>query len=440
MNKRTVEVTKKSGLCCSCGICKGVCPKGCIEYQRKDGMYYPVIDNSKCIKCGICYDICPGLTHKYSGSDSLNAVEGVSISSYNAWSNNPEIRHVSASGGCISSLIVKLLKSEIYDFAVSLDTYNYKEQLKSTFIDADMIVDEYDKTSYPKSRYLPVSHEDTVRFILDNRDKKVIFIGTSCAVRGLINVIEKFKLNRDNYLLIGLFCDRVFNYNIYDYFNTFTDKGNLTSLHFKNKDSGGWPGNMKFFMSDGTEKFVDFSERMKMKEYFMPERCLYCVDKVNVEADISIGDNFTEFNSSKLGSNSVIIRTKRGSNAWELAGESITSVEVDVDAISKAQALDIRLNNACFAKIKQSFNKKLLNDLNLNDGIKLQDNTADYYRAYKTCIHKLRLGGKYDRKPEALSSYIKKQNDNGAIKRLSGLFSRIYHKFLRMTVLRFFIN
>ena len=440
MNKRTVEITKESGLCCSCGICKGACPKGCIKYQRKDGMYYPIIDSDKCIKCGICYDICPGLTHKYEGVDSLDAVTGTCIYSCNAWSNNPQIRHVSASGGCISSLIVKLLESKTYDIATSVDTYNYREQVKSILIDTGVLLNEYDKTSYPKSRYLPISHEDVTRFVLANRDKKIIFIGTSCAVRGFLNVIDKFNLNRDNYLLIGLFCDKVFNYNIYDYFNNFTEEGNLSSLHFKNKDSGGWPGNMKLFMSDGTEKFVDFSERMKMKEYFMPERCLYCVDKVNVMADISIGDNFTELGSSKLGSNSVIIRTQRGAEAWALAGNRITSGEVDIDAISKAQALDVRLNNAYFAKIKQSFARKILVDASLNDGISTNDNIADYYRVYKNCLRKLRLGAQFNVKPDYLSSYLIKQNKGGLINRLSNLINRIYHKILRMTVLRFFIN
>ena len=100
-----VEITRNFELCCSCGICKGVCPKSCIEYERKNGIYQPVIDTDKCIKCGICYDVCPGLEHKYKYSDPIKSMAGDCVSSCNAWSGNSELRHVSASGGCVSTLI-----------------------------------------------------------------------------------------------------------------------------------------------------------------------------------------------------------------------------------------------------------------------------------------------------------------------------------------------
>lgn len=72
------------------------------------------------------------------------------------------------------------------------------------------------------------------------------------------------------------------------------------NFNFKNKDSGGWPGNMKFYFSDGKCVFKNKSERVKIKDYFKPERCVYCVDKLNVFADISLGDNYTDQNSSSL--------------------------------------------------------------------------------------------------------------------------------------------
>lgn len=437
MSRNTVEFTKESGLCCSCGICKGVCPKSCIEYQKTDGMYYPVIDGGKCINCGICYDVCPAVSHEYKYADAVKSIIGDSICSVNAFSTNDELRHVGASGGCVSTLISKLLSNNVYDVATTVDTYDYKEQLKSVLINAESISPEYAKTSYPKSRYLPVSHEDIVKYVLNNRDKKVIFIGTSCAVRGFLSVIDKFKLNRDNYLIVGLFCDKVFNYNIYDYYGTFADGKELTSLHFKNKDSGGWPGNSKLMFSDSTHKFVDSSERQKMKELFMPQRCLYCIDKLNVEADISIGDNFTSHFSSSKGSNSVIIRTQRGLQAWELASDVISSENVDVDIIAnEGQGINARINNAYFARIKQRLIHSKHGNLDLNTTIQLDDNVADYYHAYCTSMDKLELGKNYDTKPNRLYSYLKKQGVHGKTEKISTLISRVYHKILRMTYLR----
>lgn len=440
MCKSTVELTKIAGICCSCGICKTICPKSCIEYKREDGMYYPVVDNENCIRCGLCYDICPGVAHNYSVSDPIKAITGESVAACNAWSNNEEIRHNSASGGCISSLIVSLLELNEYDVATVLDTYSYDTQVKSTIIDKGNL-DEYSKKSYLKSRYLPVSHEETVDFILKNKDKKVIITGTSCAIRGFLNIIEKYKLNRDNYLLVGLFCDKVFNYNIFNYFGTFADGKSLTSLHFKNKDSGGWPGNMKLFFDDGSFKFLDYTERMKMKGFFMPQRCLYCVDKVNALADISIGDNFTQQDSSNKGSNSVIIRTQRGQNAWNIGLKSaITANSIDIKAITDAQDIKARLNNAYFGLIKQSLLGRKGYHVEFNRGLELKENPVDFYRAYKDWTRKFSLGKNYLRNSNALARYIKRNKSTGILSRVSSIISRVYHKILRLTILPKLIN
>lgn len=429
MKSKTVDFTAKSGLCCSCGICKSVCPRKCIEYKRESGMYIPVIDGSLCIKCGICTDVCPGLSHKYTDSDHIRSMTGESLLSFNAWSTDERLRHVSASAGCVSSLIVGLLKKRLYDCAVSVDTYDYSDRVKSVVFDLNGIESEYSDSDYPKSRYLPVSHERAVEYILENRDKRVIFVGTSCAVRGLVNVIEKFKLDRDNYLLIGLFCDRVLNYNVYSYFSNFADGRKIASLHFKNKDSGGWPGNIKLFFTDGTYKFVASSERMKVKEFFMPERCLYCLDKLNVCADISVGDNFTGEHTSEKGSNSVIVRTERGVSAWEAISDSVESYPVDVSKIGAVQALDIRFINEYYAELKQ---RNLdIDGIYLNDKLIISDDPYEYKRVYRSNLSKIKLGKNFDKSPDKYTKRIKRVIDNDRIVSLKNKVSALYYGVAR---------
>ena len=72
-----------------------------------------------------------------------------------------------------------------------------------------------------------------------------------------MNIIKSRKINRDNYLFLGLFCEGVMSYSIWDYFaqERFVKDKQLSALHFKNKDSGGWPGNIKLFFEDGTYRF-----------------------------------------------------------------------------------------------------------------------------------------------------------------------------------------
>lgn len=58
--KDNVNSIVRKGLCCSCGICAGICPRNCIEMIICKGIAKPNINNEQCINCGLCLDICPG--------------------------------------------------------------------------------------------------------------------------------------------------------------------------------------------------------------------------------------------------------------------------------------------------------------------------------------------------------------------------------------------
>lgn len=430
MNHNSVEYTARTGLCTSCGMCINMCPNKCITWTRTKGMFYPSVDKKKCTQCGICKKVCPGLEFSF-GNDEVSAEKaamGIYIQSYNAWSKNPEIRHMSASGGIISTLVEKLLLTNKYDVAFYVDTYEYSEQIRTQSIQIDGMERGLVTTSFPKSRYLPVSHENAVAYVKKNRDKKVIFIGTSCAVRGFIKVIKQLNLNREQYLLIGLFCDKVFNYNVNKYFQQekFCQGKHLEKFHFKNKESGGWPGNMKLIFSDGTSKFLNKEERNKIKEYFMPERCLYCIDKLNVMADISLGDNYTKEYSSKLGSNSVIVRTERGMGVWQDVSARIESHEISMELIKEAQYLNGRLNNLYFGMLKC---KGM--DINLNEGVAVERNPEEFERAWKNQLRMLRAGEKFCEKPQELQKQIniteKKKNPHS----IRNMLERVYYSIKR---------
>lgn len=430
--KKTVELTAETGLCTSCGICKNICQNDSISLKRINGKYQPTINHDTCIDCGICSKVCPGLLFEYPlDSKPLEAVYGNCGNVYNAWSLNSDLRHVSASGGVVSNIIEFLLKSKEYDVAFCLDSYVYEKQLKTIPVTINDLKDNWKDSSTPKSRYLPVSHEDAVSYIKEHQDKKVIIIGTSCAIRGIRNVLNLLHKDSNKYLLIGLFCDKVFNYNIYDYYqNEFADGKKLSSLHFKNKDSGGWPGNMKLMFNDGQFLYLDKSERGKVKDYFMPERCLYCVDKLNVCADISLGDNYTKQNSSKLGSNSVIVRTQQGQKAWYNVCSQLEYYPLEKEELRDAQYLDGRLNNLYFAKLKQHLIKKNLNvELDLNKGIRLSENSAEYEQAWKLCLSRIKAGEVYLDNSEELSRQLMLNEKRNNFKKT--FFDRVYYSVKR---------
>jgi coenzyme F420-reducing hydrogenase beta subunit len=247
-----------------------------------------------------------------------------------------------------------------------------------------------------------------VGYLKNHREKRVILVGTSCAVRGLLAAFQRLNLKRENYLLVGLFCDKVFNYNVIAYWQDRYCQGSaLTALHFKNKESGGWPGDMKFFPEGQDPFYVPLSDRAKAKAYFMPERCLYCVDKLNACADISLGDNYTGKDESALGSNSVIIRTERGAAAWSTAEEQLQILPIDIADIQKAQAIDLRLDNLYFGDLRAA---QLGKDSDWNRGVPREKELADFGVAWKKALEKLRAGAVYDAEPTVLKKQIKKDN------------------------------
>lgn len=436
MEKKTVAFTARAGLCASCGVCKNVCPKACISYEREGGMFVPHVDAETCIRCGLCASACPGLSAAQpAGGDLYEAMFGTIRASCNAWSRDSKLRHVSASGGVVMSLVSALLKSGAYDLAFTLDTYNYDEQLKTEPITAEDLPEDWENCSFPKSRYLPVSHENAVRFLRDDPDRRAIFVGSPCALRGLEKTIQVLHRDREQYLFLGLFCDGVFNYNVFDYYQrNFGGEKRLTALHFKNKDSGGWPGNMKLFYSDGSTEFRDKKERAKLKDYFMPERCLYCADKLNVGADISIGDNYTEFDSSPLGSNSVLIRTERGQKAWDSASALLESRAFPPEALEKAQYLSGRAKRFYYALLKQSrIEKKTGERLALCDEARLKEDPREYERALYYDRQKAESGGAFREEPAKLEKLLAecagKKQSNAAKK----FAERVYFAIKRRT-------
>ena len=422
--EKTIEQTVRLNLCTSCGICKGICPVSAIEWTKTGGQYLPSVRNENCTKCGLCLSVCPGIgfTWLETQGSVKEKVIGQRIECRNAWSTDPDVRFVSASGGVVTQMVTALLKQGIYDTAFTVQSYAVSGQLKTVPATVDQLEPVRD-SSVPKSRYLPVSHEEAAAYIRKNRKARVILIGTACAVRGLIRTVEALKLDRDNYLFIGLFCDKIFTYDVLKHFaaKRYTDGRTLTSLHFKNKESGNWPGNMKLMFEDGTDKYVDKEERVRYKEYFMPERCMYCVDKLNTAADLSVGDNYTDENSSPDGSNSVIIRTENGRKAWKAASGGIESHPVDIQKIWDAQYMDSRVRNLYYADRKE---KEAGNAVSLNKGLEPEGSSDSYAWIRRLGLKRIEAGRTCAGDPEKLQKK-RKQIESKEHKRMLRMLARI---------------
>lgn len=340
---KSVQLISDHKLCSACGVCINVCPQKAISFIKNDGTY-TVNVNKNCTDCGFCTQICTATNtsvselyeaNKQTTPDDL--IIGNFLASYNMTIRNENVLLNSASGGFVTGTVSKLLEDKLYDCAFLVKGYNYSQQLKSektTSVTPDTA----------RSRYISVSMENLVKEMLENRNERIIICAVPCAVQAITNVIQKFNLHRENYLIIGLFCEHTHSYAINDYFTSLSNK-TIKELYFKDKAKNGWPGDVKLVLNNGKTKYFPSSKRKFAKKYYRLKRCLTCFDKLNCLADISVGDNYTKHDYNKNGSNSVIVRTAIGEKAFNSVYECFDVHEVKIQDIAVAQSVSERMQN-----------------------------------------------------------------------------------------------
>lgn len=343
MRKTVFSVDKRE--CCSCGLCEGVCQSKAIFLKRDEqGFYRPVINQDLCEKCGICYDVCPGdkveensIYRTLGQSMPDDYIKGNVLECFNAKMTDVDLREKCTSGGMVTGIISYLLKKQQYDVAFCVNTYDYSSQVKTVPINS---IEDLDRTV--QSRYVTVSHSELVDYILHNRDKRVIIVAVGCAMTGIRTIIKKYRLDKDKYLCLGLFCACQYSYRTWDYFRLYSPQKVLEELQFRCKNGRKYAYGMIKAKFDNEYKVMHTIHRAYIKNDFAMERCLYCTDLLNVFSDISFGDNNTK---SKDGEScTVIVRTSIGNQILkEMYSEKLFLREdILIDEIRDVQGRYVR--------------------------------------------------------------------------------------------------
>jgi coenzyme F420-reducing hydrogenase beta subunit/polysaccharide pyruvyl transferase WcaK-like protein len=353
MEKSNVTYTRNLGLCVSCEICAAVCPEGAITMEYENGQFLPKIDDGKCTECGLCLEVCPGIDVDPLGlryrTISNDMFDGPYLESYTAYSNDSEIRKTSASGGLITNLVVELIRNEQFDAAFVLDFDKFAgkpARLKATN-NADEIVNA------AKSKYVPASIYEVIKTLKECDGRRYIIVGTPCQIYGTKKFMKRCHISEEGLLFLGLFCDKTLNFNAIRYFeDTYGKPGKkLIKFEFRTKEKHGWPGNSKLCFDSGRELIVDRAVRMQLKRFFQLNRCLFCLDKLNVMADISFGDCYIEGKSDFNGKSSVIVRTEKGRKIFNKYSYLFSLEKENVEEIRFSQHLIDRKDNLQYAKV-----------------------------------------------------------------------------------------
>lgn len=353
MRKLNVTRTRDLGLCLSCEICSAACPADAIAMEYRAGQFLPRVDDGKCTDCGLCLEICPGvdidpfeLRYKDDADDMF---DGPCLQSYTAYSNDPDIRKISTSGGLITTLIIELIRNKEFDaaFVLPFDIFTGKPARLTATKEISEIINS------AKSKYIPASVHNVILALGREGDSRYIVVGTPCQIYGIKKFLRRSKIAEENVLFLGLFCDRTLNFNIIRYFeDTYGQSGEeLIKFEFRTKERYGWPGNSKVYFDSGRELILDKKVRQQLKPFFQLKRCLFCTDKLNRLADISFGDCYIPGKEDFQGKSSVVVRTEKGKELFAKYSYLFTLERENVEEIRRSQYLIGRKDNLEYAKI-----------------------------------------------------------------------------------------
>lgn len=175
--------------CTGCAACRDVCPKQCITMEPDElDALYPVIDESKCINCHLCERTCPN-------NSDLIFISPQKV--WAAWSNDDEVRRISASGG----IAFELYRYWIKKGGVATGVV-YERNNGCHFI---LIEDESDIKTTQNSKYTFSETSGIYKVVKQKLQTgiPVLFVGVPCQIAGLYGFL---KNKYENLTTVDIIC------------------------------------------------------------------------------------------------------------------------------------------------------------------------------------------------------------------------------------------
>jgi len=296
------------GFCIRCGACVASCPVKVISLKNLPEL------TGTCINCGICYGSCPEVVRPevyqraVFGAPARDQDLGTFIRAVSACSSDPSVKSCAQDGGAVTSLLTSLLESNHIDGTVLVCS---GEKLWSPKIKVITDPKEVRRCSGSKYSHAPIFLGLRDAVDLYRRDRLAL-VGTPCQILALRRMLLSEPANRHLVeairLTIGLFCWGVFDYE--KFFVNHINKLHMSLSEITKFDIK--EGNMLLHTKEGSVAIPLDS----IKEHLdLP--CSLCSDFTAELADISFG---TE--GSPDGQTTILIRTKAGEEAFDIAAKS----------------------------------------------------------------------------------------------------------------------
>ena len=369
MEKMTCNIsyTLRHDLCTGCGICEGACPHGAITTVVKQGRFLPTIDEKLCRNskgCHRCMDTCPGVgVDLVKMADEFFMDDGTKTDKwvgryqkcFTGHSNDEDIRYHCASGGMVSQFLIFLLEKGYIDGAVVTAFDPNNELLVRSYIAHN----REEVLLAKSSKYAPVSLHGMAQAIKQENGTRYVIVGLPCHIEGFrkLEVIDK-KLRekiagyfaiycssgRTFYLTEHVFKERGIRKKDLTYF-AYRDEGCLGSLVAKQRRNirvTNSNSEISLYKKDEVYKEKFQSYYHPLRSFFIPRRCLFCIDHYGELADVSFGDIHIEpYIEDKVGINSLVVRKKKWLDLLMKAKAEgyITLDEITVETLNRSQTM-----------------------------------------------------------------------------------------------------
>ena len=135
---------------------------------------------------------------------------------------------------------------------------------------------------------------------------------------------------------------------------------------------------------------------------------------MNVNSDISVGDNYTGIHSDKLGSNSIVVRTQKGLSIMQLVENKLSLYDIDYNIILDSQNIKAKEKNYIYSKILKKKENIDINIERCNNNLYFEEKE---YKELKATLKRLKKGRKYI--PFFFDIYVLIKGDSNLYNRLS---------------------
>ena len=290
LSKRNIKIVVDNYMCSACGMCGVVCPRQAIEFKFTSIGRLKATVNNACINCGMCLNTCPSANTTFIEQNADDLFVGHIKSTYIGRATDALIYKNAQSGGVCTAISYYLLENNVVD-AVLVCQRTREGDITSR---GYLVRDEKMLCHYQGSHYINTNILSVLNKV--NNDEKVAVIGLPCQIKAVTLYCETYKKHINVVFKIGLICDRIHCKGYLDTILSYCSD-RVVNIYWRKKD---FVDHGKYYpyktapivLFDVNKKkhIIPNSFRFAIKDLFTSPRCRVCVDKLNVNADIVLGD------------------------------------------------------------------------------------------------------------------------------------------------------